>query len=129
MARFLSPEWFEQVDAAQAVVAPPGGPDALVVEVWVPDAPEGEVRYQVVVDDGHGTVLGPPRPLLSAQVRLESDYGTLAGIASGAITPVDALSSGRARLSGDVAALNGAGRSLGAVDLMPASVRSGTSFR
>lgn len=103
-------------------------PGHLVVEVLVHDAPEGEVRYQVVVDEGHGTVLGPPRALLAAQVRLESDYGTLSGIASGSLTPVDALSSGRARLSGDVAALTGAGRSMGTMDLLPPAVRSGTSF-
>ncbi len=128
MVRFLSPEWFEQLEAAQAVGTPTSLPGQLVLEVLVRDAPEGEVRYQVVVYDGSAVVLGPPRALLTAQVRLESDYATLSGIASGSLTPVDALSSGRARFSGDAAALNGGGRRLGTFDLLPPAVRSGTSF-
>lgn len=128
MARFLSLEWFDQLEVAGYVALEGAPAGQLVVEVLVADAPGGAVRYQVVLDDGHGLVLGPTQAERAAQVRLDSDYATLAGLASGSMSALEALSTGGARLSGDIAALNGAGRRLGALDLVPAALRASTSF-
>lgn len=141
MARFLSPEWFGELEAARADVdnvgdagskvgdagSNRGGP-ALVLGISVTGAPQGEVRYQVVVDGEQPRVLPPGAVFRPAQVELSSDYATLAGIAEGKISAMDALSRGQARVSGDTAALSTDRPGLAGLDLVPPAVRASTTF-
>ena len=68
-----------------------------VVEIVVAEAPEGEVRYQVVVEGTRVLVLSPRAVPRAAQVWLSSDYATMAAVASGELSALEALSAGRAR--------------------------------
>ena len=137
MACFLSPEWFDELGASElqgrpvvAAAAPTGAAD-LVVGVAVasaPWAPDGEVRYQVAVKGTQAVVLCRPDVWRSAQVVLNADYATMAGIASGRLSALDAMSSGQARITGNTAALSAHQAVLEALDLVPPSVRATTSF-
>lgn len=144
MARFLSPEWFAELSHSTGACAggPVMEPDAVakhvdvpgvvqpdvVVEVVVSGAPEGEVRYQVVVEQGRPTIFSPGSSRWPAQVTLSTDYATLSSMASGEVSPIDVLAAGNARISGDTGALSGHSRVLAGLDLMPASVRCRTTF-
>jgi hypothetical protein len=131
VARFLSAEWFGELSAAGAgSPAPAAGArqPELVVEIVVSGAPDGEVRYQVVVDNGRPTVLPPASSRWPAQVRMASDYATISGIASGRMSPAQALSEGRARLGGDTNALSSRHPDLAGLDLVPPALRASTTF-
>jgi hypothetical protein len=133
----LSPEWFDElgedeleVSAAARSADPVDAPD-LVVGVAVtaaPGASGGEVRYQVAVKGPRAVVLTGPDACRTAQVVLSADYATLAGVASGQISPLDAMSSGWARITGNTSALSAHQSVLEALDLVPPSVRASTSF-
>jgi len=151
MARFLSAEWFRELGAASARAAGgagsrpgddraeaagtgAGGPvdrgagPALVIQISVTGAPEGELRYQVVVEGTQTRVLPPGAVFWPAQVQMSSDYATMAGIAEGKLPAIEALSLGRARVSGDTSALSTDGPSLAGLDLVPPAVRARTTF-
>ena len=176
MARFLSREWFDELDRASgeaeelrssladrarpdvAVEQQPGleaslgveplcvgegqdvgeaqdvgetlhvGEPDLVVDVVVSGTPEGEVRYQLVVDGDRARILSHEPGFWPAQVELASDYATMAGLASGRISALEALSRGQARLSGDMAALSSKQSTVGGLDLLPPPVRATTTF-
>ncbi len=135
VACFLSPEWFDELGTCELQVgsvapAPTGSPD-LVVGVVVagpPQLPDGEVRYQVAVTGHRGVVRHGPDAGRRAQVVLHADYGTMAGIASGRLSAIDAMSSGQARITGNTAALSAHQAVLEALDLVPPSVRASTTF-
>lgn len=126
MARFLSPEWFGELSGR----GPDGGssPPDLVVEIVVSGTPDGEVRYQVMVCSARARVLPPGTAFWPAQVELHSDYATMAGIASGRLSAQDALSAGRARVSGDTAALPAHLPGMAGLDLMAPEARASTTF-
>lgn len=141
MARFLSPEWFDELEAAVGSGEPgsplpteglseegPGAQPGLVVEVVVTNTPEGEVRYQVVVEGTRVLVRSPRAAPRTAQVRLSGDYATMAGIASGELSALDALSHGRTRVSGDISTLSVHPSRLGGLDLLPPVLRASTTF-
>jgi len=132
MAQFLSLEWFEEVEHALANSERAGGvlgaDPALVVEISVTGAPQGDVRYQVVVEGERARVVPPGAEFKPAQVELRSDYASMAGIASGRLSAIEALSLGRARVAGDTAALASDGWRLTGLDLLPAAVREQTTF-
>ena len=124
VARFLSAEWFEQLEEAR-----PGEPAparaGISLEIVVTDAPEGEVRYQVVVEGESAGARWRREDLGRADVRFITDYATISGIASGALAAVEALAQGRARVSGNTAVLVGFP---GPVDLVPSSLRASTTY-
>lgn len=131
MARFLSAEWFVAFDRATEEAKGEGqprleGPTAAVsLEIVVPDGPEGEVRYQVVVEGESAGARWRRDDLGDADVRFVTDYATICGIASGRLAAVEALAQGRARVSGNTARLAGFAAP---VDLVPASLRASTTF-
>jgi putative sterol carrier protein len=141
MARFLSREWFEELRELSAQANGPGangtganGPGAngeaepdLVVEVAVADAPEGEVRYQLVVEGGRVRAVAPGEATWPAGLSLSSDYATLSEVASGRLAAFEALAGGRAKISGDTSALSSA-QSLAGVELVPPALRAATTF-
>jgi hypothetical protein len=127
VARFLSPEWFDQLERLGEHM-PADVPDQLVVDIEVQGAPGGEVRYQVVVGGGRAEVRRPGAPRRPPGARLMTDYATLAGMVSGELQPEEVLAGGRARVGGDVRVLMAVGERGGLVDLLPASLRAGTTF-
>jgi hypothetical protein len=136
VARFLSAEWFAQLErgAGDVQAGPPLGgqahepPPGLVVEIVVADGPEGELRYELMVEGGMAKVRAGGTTRRQPQVRLVSDYATISGIASGRLCAPDALAAGRAKLSGDTAALFALAGELAGLDLLPSALRAATTF-
>jgi len=150
MARFLSDAWFDEVSAGDERPAEPGtnaeqagtswqasraeqsaaGSPApeLVVEVIASGAPEGEVRYQIVMELDGPRLVSRRKDFRPAQVELRAVYATLAGIASGQLSAIDALSAGLARVSGNISALSATQADIGGFDLLPPAVRATTTF-
>jgi hypothetical protein len=130
MARFLSREWFDELSATGAEVDEPEPLDEpdLVVQVAVTGAPEGDVRYQVMVRGEQARVVSNEAAFLHAHVEMKSDYATMAGLACGKLSALDALSAGQARVSGDIGALSSKQPSLSGLDLLPAATRASTTF-
>jgi hypothetical protein len=149
MARFLSDAWFDELSrgaerpadrgetagsvrtkhARAAAHTPADGPaPELVVEVIASGAPEGEVRYQVVMDLDGPRLVSRRKDFRPASVELRAGYATLAGIASGKLSAIDALSGGLARVSGNIAALSADQSGIGGLDLLPPTVRATTTF-
>jgi hypothetical protein len=148
MARFLSDAWFAEVslgagrraeaqgnggnagagDSAPGESAAPSQVPELVVEVIASGAPEGEVRYQLVMELDGPRLVWRKEDFRASHVELRAGYGTLAGIASGELSAIDALSAGLARVSGNIAALSVNQSGIGGLDLVPAAVRATTTF-
>ena len=108
----------------------PAGSQAsdLVVEVIASGAPEGEVRYQLVMELDGPRLVSRREDFRRAHVELRAGYATLAGIASGELSAIDALSGGLARVSGNIAALSVNQSGIGGLDLLPPAVRATTTF-
>jgi SCP-2 sterol transfer family len=125
MARFLSSEWFVELDQAHPdPVTPAAG--SWVLEQVVTATPEGEVRYQVVVSDGALRIrTGTANP---AMVTFSSDYSTAAAIAQGRLSTQAALLDGRVRVAGNLSGMAEALRELSGIDLVPAEVRATTTY-
>jgi hypothetical protein len=146
MARFLSDAWFAELSVgaerlagqhdkaghehsttAEHVAADGPAPE-LVVEVIASGAPEGEVRYQIVMELDGPRLVSRRKDFRPAHVELRAGYATLAGIASGELSAIDALSAGLARVSGNIAALSANEPGIGGLDLLPPAVRASTTF-
>jgi hypothetical protein len=150
MARFLSDAWFDELSvgaerpAAQARNVGQAAPEQhaniaacvpahsqapeLVVEVIASGAPEGEVRYQIVMELDGPRLVSRRKDFRPAHVELRAEYTTLAGIASGELSAIDALSAGLARVSGNISALSADQASIAGLDLLPPAVRAATTF-
>jgi SCP-2 sterol transfer family len=124
VARFLSQEWFDELPAAGDEHDAPD----LIVEIAVSGAPEGDVRYQVVVRGERAGVVAHEDAFLPPHAEMKSDYSTMAGIASGQLSALDALCAGQARVSGDIGALSSKQSTLAGLDLVPPSARATTTF-
>ncbi|MGH9077953.1 MAG: SCP2 sterol-binding domain-containing protein [Acidimicrobiales bacterium] len=133
MARFLSAEWFDELDR----VAPAGGTGAgpgqarpLANQV-VTATPDGEVRYQVVVSDAGVGVRrlapGVPPPG-SAPLTFTSDYTTASAIARGELSAQTALLEGHLRVAGNSTGMSEDLAQLAGTDLVPAGVRATTTY-
>jgi len=145
VARFLSPEWFDDVEAAsctpEAASTPKGAstPDGaeapggeapapvMVLQQVVTATPDGDVTYHVVIAPDATVELrrGPaPRPDLA----LTSDYPTAVAIATGELSAQTALVEGWVRIGGDLSRLAEHHLSLAGVDPLPPAVRRTTTF-
>lgn len=128
MARYLSPEWFEEVNAAAAVREPsparPGAP--LVLQQVVTGAPEGEVRYWIRVHDGKVEAgLGEAE---TSDATIVQSYDTAVAVMTGKLSAQSALMAGAIRLSGNMAALVERQEALVGMDAAWAGVRERTSY-
>jgi hypothetical protein len=126
MARFLSPSWVAEQNAALADVAPTdlgseAGPPLddrpVTVIQEVAGGPDGDVRLVMTVDagairlgldsagdpDGEGSEGSgrPPRP----DVTITLSYADAASLSTGELSPADALNAGRVRVRGDLSVL------------------------
>jgi hypothetical protein len=125
MPVFLSTEWIAALDGALRAERGLGDVAAVTVDQTVVGAPDGDVRYRVVIDGGGGRAHrlddGAPTASPPADVRLTTDYRTAVAIARGAENAQIALAQGRLRLGGDVHAL---ARFTAAIEAMPGVTRA-----
>jgi len=117
MPRYLSPEWVHQFDAAlraldlsdalaeAAAVSLTAADGAFAVAQVVTDAPEGEIRTVLRVNDRSATLDLDPEGALATNVTVVLGYDDALAIARGALDPADALSAGRVRVKGELAVL------------------------
>ncbi|MEO6988727.1 MAG: SCP2 sterol-binding domain-containing protein [Aquihabitans sp.] len=126
MARFLSPEWIDHLDASVREGA--GSPDdlSLVVEQQITH-PDGEVtQFQVVFADG--TVRVRPGTEADADVRFIQDLATAEAIARGEESAQRAFMTGHMRVGGNLQVLSQNGAALSRLTDAFAAVRQGTTF-
>lgn len=125
MARFLSPEWAEEFNAAlDGVVLPEPGPDAglaaaggrFTVVQEVRGTPDGDVSLVLRVDQGSlRLALDAPGPVgvegqpaaddTAPDVTIKISYEDAASLSRGELSPAEALSAGRIRVKGDLSVL------------------------
>jgi hypothetical protein len=124
VARFLSPEWFAAL--AELCGEPGASQPDLVVEVAVSGAPEGEVRYYLVVEGERARAVRSTT--WPAQVRISAGYNTLCAIASGRLPALEALASGLAKFSGSTSAISSLAQAVAGADLLPPALRASTTY-
>ena len=94
------------------------------------DAPDGEVRYRVVVTAG-GAYIEPPASVdhrAAPDLTITCDWATATELARGTVSAQAALMGGRLRVSGNLARLSGRAADLVGVDPVPDSVRRRTTY-
>ena len=130
MVRYLSLEW---IDALAAEVAASPTLSALAsthtigVTQVVTDGPEGDVTYHLQVADGAASFgAGPAYP---EDVRMEQDWETAVGVATGEVNAQDAFIGGRIRLTGDQSKLIESQPVFSALDAVFRTVRERTEYR
>jgi len=126
MARFLSPQWFEE--ATTPPTAPAGAGDPLILEQVVKDTPDGEVRYFVVAHDGVARIEPPGSDPGPPHLTITTDWETASAIARGELAAQSALVEGRLRVRGNLAVLAGHASGLAGLDAVPAAVRETTTY-
>ena len=137
MARFLTPEWLAELDAAlraDAQIGSLAGDARIVVEQRVtpsggPDAPEiapDAFVYHVVLD--HGEVSVNSGPAQDPTVTFAQDEATARGIATGEESAQRAFMSGALRVGGDLQLLATHQAVLSQLGDVFASVRVTTDF-
>ncbi len=127
MARFLSTAWFARLgELTEPASRSSQAGDGLVLEQVVRRAPEGVVRYHVVIDDGQSRVVLGAAP--SPDVTFTSDYATASAIARGDLPAQTALVEGRLRVRGDMSRLGQRAPDLAAIDPIPPPLRAETTY-
>jgi putative sterol carrier protein len=125
MARFLSPEWLDDLIAA-ADDRP--GPDGALftLQQIVTDERGGEVAWSVTV--GEGSVAVAPGRHQTATITFTQDQATAAAIHHGELSAQAAFMTGRLRVGGDVRVLLERQDALASLDDIFASVRRATTY-
>lgn len=129
MARYLSPEWFDEINATAAAGDVSDAVTEglrLVVQQLVTDGPDGDVRYAVRIEDGRVAVVPGEAP--DADVTVTEDHATATAVARGDLAAPVAFMTGRIRVTGDTRALLAAQPALHRLDAVFAEVRARTSF-
>jgi putative sterol carrier protein len=129
VADFLSAAWIEALDeAARAATLPEeAAAVSVTIEQVVRDAPGGECRYHLRIEDGHARVL--PGPSDAPDLRLFADYEVAARIQRGEVNAQQALASGRLKVQGQYARLVRVDDALRALEDLFAPVRAATTYR
>ena len=127
--RYLSLAWIRELTrevAESEALGELARDHTIGVTQVVTDGPEGDVTYHLQVADGAATFgAGPADP---EDVKMEQDWDTAVGIATGATNAQDAFIGGRIRLFGDQQALLGAQPVFGALDHIFGTVRERTRY-
>jgi hypothetical protein len=131
VARFLSPEWFSEVEAESA--PEPSAPDddpegTLVLEQVVTGTPYGEVRYRVAAGGGRARIEPSGHGERAADLTITCDWPTASSIAQGTLSTQTALTEGRLRVRGSLVRLARGAGGLSGLDPVPAEVRKTTTF-
>ena len=129
MADFLSAEWIEALDAAARAATLPetASAAAITIEQVVRDAPGGESRYHLRIEDGRARV--QPGPAAAPDLRLFADYDVAARIQRGEVNAQEALAAGRLKVQGRFAHLLRVDDALRALEDVFAPVRAETTYR
>jgi putative sterol carrier protein len=125
---FLSPEWITALDAAARAVTLPDAAAtvSITVEQIVRDAPGGEARYHLRIEEGHVRV--HPGPADAPDLRLFTDYETAARIQRGELNAQNALATGTLKVQGRFARLIDVDDALRALEDVFAPVRAATTY-
>jgi putative sterol carrier protein len=129
VADFLSAEWIEALDAAAraAMLPETASAAAITIEQVVRDAPGGESRYHLRIEDGRARV--QPGPAAAPDLRLFADYDVAARIQRGEVNSQEALAAGRLKVQGRFAHLLRVDDVLRALEDVFAPVRAETTYR
>jgi hypothetical protein len=131
MARFLSADWFDEIESASTPGAGNTEPDErLVMEQVVTGTPDGEVSYLVVVEGRRAHVVrpSPGDAPTEAELTITCDWPTATAIAQGRLSTQRALMQGRLRVRGSPTAMLRRGAQLAGVDPIPAAIRKNTTY-
>lgn len=129
MARYLSQEWFDEVNRAaadNAVLAVDTAGVDLTIQQVVTGAPEGDIRYAVLIRNG--AVELRPGDDAGADVTITEDWDTATAVASGSMSAPTAFMTGRIRVGGNVGVLLDAQGCLQGLDKVFADLRDRTEF-
>jgi putative sterol carrier protein len=129
MIRYLSLDWINALSTEVATndqMRTVAEAHRIGVTQVVSDGPEGDVTYHLSVGDGEATFgAGPADP---EDVKMEQDWDTAVGVATGELNAQEAFIGGRIRLYGDQQLLLESQPVFGALDAIFASVRDRTSY-
>jgi hypothetical protein len=135
MSRFLSPEWFAEVarGAPARSVTATTEEGQLILEQVVHGAPDGDVRYRVVVGAGTAyiapaTASNPNGRPVTPDLTIACDWATAVAMARGELSAQAALMAGRLRVRGSLARISGRAPDLLGVDPVPEDVRRRTTY-
>jgi putative sterol carrier protein len=125
---FLSAEWVTALDDAARDVALPDAAAtvSITVEQVVRDAPGGEARYHLRIEDGRARV--HPGPAAAPDLRLFADYETAARLQRGEVNAQHALAAGSLKVQGRFAQLLRVDDALQALEDVFAPVRAATTY-
>jgi putative sterol carrier protein len=118
VAEFLTPAWFDAVNAAEVAVDP--GLDIVL------DQQVGDDRYRVIVAGGQ-LRLGLPGPD-PADVTITLDRDTATALATGTLDAHEAFLGALVRFSGDITKLGSVAAAVAAVSSALATLRDATSY-
>jgi len=128
--RFLSPAWFDAVQEAlvtSAEVAAATRHSSLRLLQVVTGGPDGEVSYLVTAERG-AVLVAPAPPTMPAEVTLATTWDSAVAIATGALAPHDAFTTGRLVVRGDIDALRAQAPALAGLSAALDQVRSQTTY-
>ena len=128
MTDFLSAEWIAALDAAARAATLPETASAvsITIEQVVRDAPGGESRYHLRIEDGRARVQSGPAA--APDLRLFADYDVAARIQRGEVNAQEALAAGRLKVQGRFAHLLRVDDALRALEDVFAPVRAETTY-
>jgi putative sterol carrier protein len=128
--RYLSLEWLDALAAEVAQssdLATVAKEHTIGVTQVVTGGPEGDVTYHLQVGDGSASFgAGPAFP---EDVRMEQDWHTAVGVATGEQSAQEAFLGGRIRMTGDQQKLIAAQPVFAALDAVFRRVRERTEYR
>lgn len=132
MARFLSPEWLDELSAAMADAgrdlsgSPATSGERLAVRQVITGGPHGDTSFVIHTGGGAATLDRHVREPVDVEVR--QDLATAVEIATGKLSPSAAFASGRIKLTGRVGLLVGHQEALAALGDPFTALRSNTSY-
>ena len=128
--RYLSPEWFSAANAA-AASRRLDSVDLVLLQV-ITGGPEGDVRYRVSIEGGHITLSADSADHAGAAEHADAtfteDYSTAVAVFRGELSPQDALTQGRVRVAGNMAAIVAHQPALAELGAVFDDMRAATTF-
>ncbi|HEX6236320.1 MAG TPA: SCP2 sterol-binding domain-containing protein [Acidimicrobiales bacterium] len=104
MVRFLSREWFDLLrSVGEGAPERPGA--SARVQCTVTGAPDGDVTFHLVVDDGRLLVAEPGPDPDDPPLALTGSYDVAVAVARGELDPSAAFMQGRIKATGDMSQL------------------------
>lgn len=105
MTQYLSPQWFDEMEAAAAAHKPTESAESgdhkegtVSLREKIVGTPFGDISYVMTIDE-NGVVISR-EPDAPADVTFSQDYETAAQLHQGKLTTHDAFFAGRVRVSG-----------------------------